>query len=162
MLTGRAPFAEGGLADRLYNHINKEPEDVRRLNPRVSEASCAVLRRLLAKAPADRYQTPAELLADLLLLDQRGQPVTTREILAGLAEGKVVEEAEAEVATRVIPRQSGTRCKVGPACPEAPSLPNATGRASLPRAVWNYVLLGGGLLMILIGILLAILLRVGR
>jgi serine/threonine-protein kinase len=162
MLTGRAPFAEGGLADRLYNHINKEPEDVRRFNPRVSEATCAVLRRLLAKAPADRYQTPAELLADLLLLDQRGQPMTPREVLQGLAEGKAVEEAEAEAATRVIPRTSTVQRKVGPACPAVPSLPTATKGARLPRAVWNYVLLGAGLFLILTGLILFLLLRGGH
>ncbi len=65
MLAGRAPFAEGGLTERLYKHIEAEPPDVRQVNPAVSDDVLAVLRRMLAKKPADRYQTPAELLDEL-------------------------------------------------------------------------------------------------
>jgi serine/threonine protein kinase len=66
MLTGQAPFAEGGLAERLYKHMEAEPADVRQFNPHVPESLIQILRRLLAKQPADRYQTPTELLKDLL------------------------------------------------------------------------------------------------
>jgi serine/threonine protein kinase len=66
MLAGQPPFAEGGLAERLYKHLNVEPPDIRQFNPQVSPALAGVLRRLLAKKPADRYQTPALLLRDLL------------------------------------------------------------------------------------------------
>jgi serine/threonine-protein kinase len=162
MLAGRAPFAEGGLAERLHNHLHKEPEDVRHFNPRVSEASWAILSRLLAKDPADRYQTPAELLADLLLLDPRGQPGTTRAVLEGLAKGNQVEEAAADVATRVVPRASAVRRKVGPTCPEGPVLGNAPAAMGLPRVVWSHLLLAVALFLIFVGILLAILFRFGR
>jgi serine/threonine protein kinase len=65
MLAGRPPFAEGGLAERLYKHLNIEPPDIRGFNTQVSPALANVLRRMLAKKPADRYQTPALLLKDL-------------------------------------------------------------------------------------------------
>lgn len=65
MLAGRAPFAEGGLTERLLKHVQDEPPDIRRFNSRVPAALTWVIRRMLAKKPKDRYQTPAELLADL-------------------------------------------------------------------------------------------------
>ncbi len=74
LLGGKAPFSEGGLAERLHKHLNIEPPDVRLLNPRATKATSAVLRRLLAKRPTDRYQTPADLLKDLAALMHRGAP----------------------------------------------------------------------------------------
>ncbi len=69
MLAGRPPFADGGLAERLYKHLNVEPPDIRQFNPRVSLAQGSILRRMLAKKPEDRQQTPALLLKDLARLD---------------------------------------------------------------------------------------------
>jgi serine/threonine protein kinase len=65
MLAGNPPFAEGGVVQRLYKHIEAEPADVRQLSPDMPADMAAVLRRMLAKKPADRYQTPAQLLRDL-------------------------------------------------------------------------------------------------
>lgn len=158
MLAGRAPFSEGGLAERLFNHLNNEPEDVRALNPRVSEATGAVLRRLLAKAPADRYQTPSELLADLLRLEKQSRPVATREVLAGLAEGEAVAAASGPG----VVRPSAVRRRLGPQPPpdaQASGEPEAQGRR---HAAWVYVLLAAALLLILAGLVLAVLLRAGR
>jgi tRNA A-37 threonylcarbamoyl transferase component Bud32 len=74
MLAGRAPFAEGGLAERLFKHCQADPPDVRDFNPAVSEALWALLGRMLAKQPEDRFQTPAELLEALRRL-RAGEPV---------------------------------------------------------------------------------------
>ena len=74
LLAGKAPFSEGGLAERLHKHLNVEPPDVRLLNPRASKATGAVLRSLLAKRPTERYQTPADLLKDLKALKNGGAP----------------------------------------------------------------------------------------
>ena len=39
LLAGKAPFAEGGLAERLHKHLNVDPPDVRPSNPRVAGAT---------------------------------------------------------------------------------------------------------------------------
>jgi serine/threonine-protein kinase len=65
MLAGRPPFAEGGLGERLYKHLEESPPDLLVVRPDVSAAFWAILRRMLAKKQDDRYQTPAELLVDL-------------------------------------------------------------------------------------------------
>ena len=62
MLAGHPPFPEGGLAERLYKHMEAEPPDIREFNPRASRQLVAVLSKMLAKKPSDRYQDPSELL----------------------------------------------------------------------------------------------------
>ncbi|HEY7423995.1 MAG TPA: serine/threonine-protein kinase [Gemmataceae bacterium] len=96
LLAGHPPFPKGGLGERLNRILNEEPPDVRQSNPRVTDATAAVLRRLMAKNPSQRYQTPAELRRDLKRL-ARGETLLTtrelpRELLANLAcaEGETV------------------------------------------------------------------------
>jgi tetratricopeptide (TPR) repeat protein len=65
MLAGKPPFSEGGLGERVYKHMHAEPDDVRQFNQAVSPAFWAIISKMLAKNPADRYQTPAALLGEL-------------------------------------------------------------------------------------------------
>jgi serine/threonine protein kinase len=74
MLAGQPPFSEGGLAERLYKHLETDPPDIRELNPEVPAALARVLRRMLAKKPDDRYQTPRKLLRALLRLEEADEP----------------------------------------------------------------------------------------
>jgi serine/threonine-protein kinase len=86
MLTGRPPFPEGSMAERLLKHIEEEPPDVGALNGHVPEGVRAVLRRMMAKQREDRYQTPAALLKDLAGVDARAvAPADRLDVLAGLA-----------------------------------------------------------------------------
>ena len=62
-LLGR--IALGSVTERLLKHIEAEPPDVRAANPKVPAGLRRVLRRMLAKKPEDRYETPAELLEAL-------------------------------------------------------------------------------------------------
>ncbi len=78
MLAGTPPFSEGGLGERVLKHLQEEPPDIRQFNPQVSDEMWAVLLRMLAKKPEDRYQTPAELLDALKALPPQasdGEPV---------------------------------------------------------------------------------------
>ena len=65
MLTGRAPFPEGDLTNKLAAHARSDPPDPRDLAEHVPEAMVAIIHRLMAKRPQDRYQTPTDLLKDL-------------------------------------------------------------------------------------------------
>lgn len=64
-LTGRPPVPEGNAAVKLAAQQLTAPPDPRELNPDLPDALVRVLNRMLLKDPADRYQTPAELTADL-------------------------------------------------------------------------------------------------
>ena len=66
MLAGQPPFAEGTLTERIYKHAEAEVPDIRPFNSRVPGRLRAILKRMLAKKPDDRYQTPADLLKDLV------------------------------------------------------------------------------------------------
>jgi hypothetical protein len=77
MLAGRPPFSEGGLAERLYKHIASDPPDVRDFNPSVPAGMWTVLRRMLAKHPDDRFQTPTELIQALRSLAEPAPATAT-------------------------------------------------------------------------------------
>ena len=113
LLAGTAVFPDGGLAERLNKHLNVEPPDVRRANPRVSRATSAVPRRLLAKRPADRYQTPAELLRDLVALKNGGAPTGRRAVLLGLLDDEG-EDSAAAIRTTVLPAARTRMDRGGP------------------------------------------------
>src|SRR5262249_15722508 len=57
-------------------HRTDEPTPLRQLRPEVPEAVSGVVRKLMAKQPAERYQTPMELVVALQGL-LRGQGVVT-------------------------------------------------------------------------------------
>ncbi|MSQ94020.1 MAG: serine/threonine protein kinase [Gemmataceae bacterium] len=65
MLGGVAPFARGTLPERILQHMQAPLPDLRCLNKKVPDDLLAVIDRMLAKKPGDRYQTPAELMHDL-------------------------------------------------------------------------------------------------
>ncbi len=68
MLTGRPPFPEGTVLQKLLQHQGDEPPDVRELRPDLPEEVSRVLRRMMAKDPRRRYQDPSKLIMGLLVL----------------------------------------------------------------------------------------------
>jgi serine/threonine protein kinase len=68
MLTGRPPFPEGTVLQKLLQHQGDEPPDVRQLRPDLPEEVSRVLRKMMAKEPRRRYQDPAKLIMGLLVL----------------------------------------------------------------------------------------------
>ncbi len=70
MLTGQPPFPEGTALQKLLNHGSQPPPDPRQWRDDISDQLWAVLAKLMAKRPADRYQKPHELINDLLLIAQ--------------------------------------------------------------------------------------------
>lgn len=54
-LTGRVPFPEGSAVEKMMAHQTKEPMPIRELAPEVPEGLAAVVRKLMSKAPEDRY-----------------------------------------------------------------------------------------------------------
>ncbi|HKX18613.1 MAG TPA: protein kinase, partial [bacterium] len=85
MLTGRPPFSGEAPVAVALKHINEMPRSVRHARPDVSPAAAALVERLLAKAPADRYPDAARLAAALhrLLAPTRPDAVGGVAVLAG-------------------------------------------------------------------------------
>jgi serine/threonine protein kinase len=76
-LVGRPPFADGTMVQKLLQHQQEPPPSVEPLRPDVPARFAAAIVRLMAKDPADRYQRPADLIAELLgIAEQEGIDVS--------------------------------------------------------------------------------------
>ena len=67
LLTGSPPYPEGDLMNKLRAHAMQPVPDPRQKNENVPAGVAAIVQRMMAKKPEDRYQTPGQLLIDLNL-----------------------------------------------------------------------------------------------
>jgi tetratricopeptide (TPR) repeat protein/predicted Ser/Thr protein kinase len=65
LLTGRAAFAGKDLSQLILAHVREPVVDVRTLNPNVPEALANLIKSLVAKSPADRPESAAQVQAIL-------------------------------------------------------------------------------------------------
>jgi serine/threonine-protein kinase len=70
-LTGRVPFPGGNATEKLLKHRLEEPQRLEDLRPDVPAWVAAVVRKLMAKRPDDRFQSAAAVVAALELQGQR-------------------------------------------------------------------------------------------
>jgi tRNA A-37 threonylcarbamoyl transferase component Bud32 len=61
LLTAQVPFPGGTVGEKIARHLAQEPVPVEQVRSDVPATAAAVVRKLLAKRPEDRYQTPAGL-----------------------------------------------------------------------------------------------------
>jgi len=60
-LTGEVPFPANSAMEKLLKHYLEEPPRVEALRPEVPVAVGQIVRKLMAKSPDKRFQTPAQL-----------------------------------------------------------------------------------------------------
>ena len=65
MLTGQVPFDGETSVSVALKHVNEAPKSMREIRPEISKALDEVVMRALCKDPVKRYQTAAEMAADL-------------------------------------------------------------------------------------------------
>jgi serine/threonine-protein kinase len=65
MLTGRTPFSDASVYKLMLDVVQTEIPDVREINSEIDPGVAAILAKMLIKDPAKRYQSMAELIADL-------------------------------------------------------------------------------------------------
>jgi len=65
-LTGRTPFTEGTVAQKLIWHQTRQPKAIRQVRADVPEGLAGLIEHMMAKDPAQRPQTPQEV-ADALV-----------------------------------------------------------------------------------------------
>jgi hypothetical protein len=73
MLAGTPPFAGGDPLSVAFRQVHDAPTPLRQRDPQVPVGLAAVAARALAKEPARRYQTAAEMAADLSRVLASGQ-----------------------------------------------------------------------------------------
>lgn len=168
LLTGDRAFT-GGLTAVMHKALNVIPEPPSALNVHVPPSLDAVVRKAVAKRPADRFETAAAFKAALIRA-ARGEPWddiggsdgletvslapgvdTTETIVAGprpgvrrgmAAAGRDPDGDRDQEATRVIPRRAGTASDVFAIPP--------SGRASDPVRKRGALALVAGLALILV------------
>jgi serine/threonine protein kinase len=67
-LTGKSPFSGKTPVEIVIQHLEKEAVPLTSLRPEIPPALASIVRRLMAKKPEQRFQTPADLIAELNFL----------------------------------------------------------------------------------------------
>ena len=71
MLAGEVPFMGDTALSVAVQHLNKQAEPLGIRSPNVPPGLARIVDRMMAKKPADRFQTPLELLSELRELAKR-------------------------------------------------------------------------------------------
>jgi serine/threonine protein kinase len=61
LLTGNSPVPDGTIAQKLVFHQTKDPVPVEQVRPDLPDGLPQIVRKMMMKDPARRYQTPAEV-----------------------------------------------------------------------------------------------------
>jgi serine/threonine-protein kinase len=112
MLTGRAPFTGETVHEIMEQVLGADPPPPGSVNARVPPELDAIVMRMLAKRPADRFPSARSLFRELRRVEERLEERTTREAAD-----------EAEVVAAVAPTSNdGDKTLVLAAAPAAPAL----------------------------------------
>lgn len=66
MLTGQPPYPDGTALQKLLDHQGKSPPDPRSINSKVPPELAAIMKKMMANSPEQRYQAAGQLLNDLI------------------------------------------------------------------------------------------------
>jgi serine/threonine protein kinase len=131
LLTGRPPFQGKSVAQKLLQHQIKKPTPVRDLRPEIPEKMAAVLARMMAKEPPQRYATPAAVSKALSPWTRVAIPPPRREEMPQLClaargmgaletDSKRVSTAAGKAASRSLTGSTGTSREAAVAISEPP------------------------------------------
>jgi serine/threonine-protein kinase len=74
LLAGQPPFKGATPFEVAIQHVQAEPPPLQSVRPDLPADLCAIVHKLMAKNPADRYQTARDVIRDLAKV-QKGLPV---------------------------------------------------------------------------------------
>jgi eukaryotic-like serine/threonine-protein kinase len=136
LMTGQPPFTGTNAFEVALAHVRTEPPPLQTVRPDLPEAFCAVIHKMMAKDPAQRYQTCRELLKDLSKV---------RESLAGVTTAFKADELGVEL----LPLNESGEGTTGQTPRRGPSVPQLPARRRrkllLALAVLTvFLALGGG------------------
>lgn len=84
--SGRLPFEGPTTMAYIKQHLLEHPKPLSELNPKLSTGLVAMIHKLLAKSPDERYQTPLDLLEDLNRIRRGELPRFASEAVTGMEE----------------------------------------------------------------------------
>lgn len=74
LLSGRAPFCEGSVMHKLKSHEQDDPAPLNSVRDDVPKELAAIVSKMMAKDPAERYLTPSEVAKALEAFLQNWRP----------------------------------------------------------------------------------------
>jgi beta-lactam-binding protein with PASTA domain/predicted Ser/Thr protein kinase len=108
ILTGEPPFTGDSPVAVAYQHVREDPVPPSERHEGISAELDAVVLKALAKNPENRYQTAAEMRADLVRV-HNGEPPEAPKVLTGADRNSLFSSASAHAAgprTDPLPRQA--------------------------------------------------------
>ncbi len=139
LLTGQVPFPGGSAMEKLLKHQNQQPKPVEVLRPDTPPLVAAILNKLMAKQPEDRYQTPAEVVADLSQLSNLAETTIYPKGIPELSELEATVDTSPNWSSIITP----------PNTAEVISSSNIRQKAAQPRGRGFLIAGGVGLLVLL-------------
>ncbi len=117
LLSGRPPFSASSLGAILVAHQMQEAKLLNLARPEVPVELASVVRKMMAKNPAKRYQTPLEVVQALApFVKQGARPKSSPELSMGTAKEPVVMKA-VKIES---PPAPAAPVKASPPVPESP------------------------------------------
>ena len=133
LLSGRRPFSGTTEHEILIGHLERTPPDLRTLDSTIPEPYCEIVRKLLSKAPSQRYQSASELLGILETLGHYGIPGKIRPLAEPVIRQPVAEPLNPSSGWPILETEP-TEAK-----PAAPALESQINRPSEPATVLDQV-----------------------
>jgi serine/threonine protein kinase len=87
LLTGQVPYGGGSIQERLIRRATEEPTPVSKLRPGLPPPVARIVERLMQRLPADRFQTPDELIDALRPWCVKTEPLANSSLAAPAQEG---------------------------------------------------------------------------
>ncbi|MFJ6670471.1 Stk1 family PASTA domain-containing Ser/Thr kinase [Actinosynnema sp. NPDC091369] len=107
LLTGEPPFTGDSPVAVAYQHVREDPKPPSSLNPKVTPALDAIVLKAMAKGPANRYQSAAEMRADLVRVLSGQRPSAPAVMTAEDHRTAVLSSQAASPRTEVAPSTGG-------------------------------------------------------
>jgi beta-lactam-binding protein with PASTA domain len=108
LLVGRPPFVGDSQVSLAYQHVREAPVPPSQRNPEITPDVEAITLKALAKDPADRYQSAAEMKADIsrVLAGEPATAVLPEAATTAMAAAPTVGLTASEMPTRALPPPS--------------------------------------------------------
>jgi serine/threonine-protein kinase len=140
MLAGQPPFRGQTAFEVALQHVQAEPEHLERIRPDLPPELCAIVHKMMAKQPDQRYATAREILKDLARL----RPGLTTELAVQGMSSLPVDASASDLMATVNTSIVATRPRLGTLGNLGSRLGLDRHRLGLALVVLVLALIGGG------------------
>jgi serine/threonine-protein kinase len=153
LLTGQTPFGGSSVTERLLRHQLDPVPDPSALRPEVPADVSAVVQKLLAKGPQDRYQTPADLAAALATLLSKPDTSPAARPPRPTSRGKKAGGAPARTAGDAAAIVTWAGIASAETADDRPAPGRTPRRSAASRWFWYSIAASLGVLLVLVAVL---------